>query len=350
LGSGPGEFDFQWGRWARDRPRSRERVPRPPYLGDDGTVNIFTRIGDTLDRVIASARRRSGVFDNAWRAQERYGEVLGGRLAAANAYYGFFAAFALGLVGYSILGFMLERNLDLAAEVDQFLRDNLPFLDIAAVQQSRGGVGLFGLVALLFAGVGWVEALRSSQRLIWELEQQPGNPIVRRLLDLAMLVGLGLLLTASVAAASGIEWLVAEMTPIGRSVTTWVLTVGVNTVLAVALLGAVPRLRISPRRLLPAAVLVVAGVTLLNSLGGAYIDRVRGNGAYAVVATAVGVLVYLYLFHQMLLFAAAVAATNPHGRMVDLAAGPPPEEPGEAVAPAEPAAAASGTGAAGGAG
>jgi membrane protein len=313
-------------------------------------VNVFTRIGDTFDRVIASARRRSGVFDNAWQAQERYGEVLGGRLAAANAYYGFFAAFALGLVGYSILGFMLERNLDLAAEVDQFLRDNLPFLDIAAVQQSRGTVGLLGLAALVFAGVGWVETLRSSQRLIWQLEQQPGNPVVRRLVDLGMLIGLGVLLTASVAAASGIEWLVAEMTPVGRSVTTWVLAVGVNTVLAVALLGAVPRLRISPRRLLPAAVLVVAGITVLNSLGGAYIDRVQGNGAYAVVATAAGVLVYLYLFHQLLLFAAAVAATNPHGRMVDLAAGSPPDGAGEVSRPAEPAATASGTGAAGGGG
>ena len=35
---------------------------------------------------------------------ERFDEVLGSRLAAAISYYGFFAAFALAVVVYSILG------------------------------------------------------------------------------------------------------------------------------------------------------------------------------------------------------------------------------------------------------
>ena len=44
-----------------------------------------------------------------------YNDVLGGRLAAAIAYYGFFAVFALALVGYSIFGAILEDNDEVSA-------------------------------------------------------------------------------------------------------------------------------------------------------------------------------------------------------------------------------------------
>ena len=61
-------------------------------------------------------------------------------------------------------------------------------------------IGVVGLVILLFTGVGWIEAIRSSQRLIYGLEQQPGNFVIRWLVDVAVLVGIFLLIGASVAA------------------------------------------------------------------------------------------------------------------------------------------------------
>jgi membrane protein len=66
---------------------------------------------------------------------------------------------------------------------------------------------------------------------------------------------------------------------------------------------------------------VAVGIFALNSLGGIYIERVRDNAAYAVVATAAGLLVYLYLFHQLVLAGAAWMATSEEGRVVDLANG-----------------------------
>jgi membrane protein len=88
-----------------------------------------------------------------------------------------------------------------------------------------------------------------------------------------------------------------------------------------ALMVALPRLRISPRRLLPPAAAVAVGIFALNTLGGIYIDRVQDNPAYTVVATAAGLLVYLYLFHQLVLVGAAWAATSHHGRVVDISVG-----------------------------
>ena len=99
------------------------------------------------------------------------------------------------------------------------------------------------------------------------------------------------------------------------------LSVLVNAVLATALLVAVPRLRMSRRRLRPAVLLVAVGITLLNTVGRYYVVRTERNPAYTVVAGAVGLLLYLYLLNQLVLFGAALAATSRHGRVVDLAEG-----------------------------
>ena len=61
----------------------------------------------TIDR----SRARSPGFDHVWQARQRYQSMFGPRLAAAIAYYGFFAAFAVGLLGYSILGFVLVKGI-----------------------------------------------------------------------------------------------------------------------------------------------------------------------------------------------------------------------------------------------
>jgi membrane protein len=301
-------------------------------------VNTVARAAAAFDSTIDAARRRWRVFDHFWRARERYAELLGGRLAAAIAYYGFFAVFALALVAYSIFGFLLDHNLDLLSRVDDFLSGNLPFIDPTTIRDSRTEVGIVGLVGLVFTGIGWVEAIRSSQRLIWDLPQQPGNMVVRRLVDLAVLVGIFLLVALSAAAIDTVEWLlewIAGGPSVLLTVVSWGLSGAVNMVLATALLAAVPRLRMSPRRLLPSVVFVGLGILLLNTVGRWFVARWQDNPAYAVVASGVGLLVYLYLFNQLLIFGAAVAATGATGRVVDLAAGSPRERP-DSAAPGTP--------------
>src|SRR5690348_17606331 len=101
-------------------------------------------------------RLRSRYFDHFCRAILRYWEVQGGRLAAAIAYYGFFAIFALLLIGYSIFGILLTNNPELLEIVRDFLRQNLPFLQPEAIQNSGKTVGIVGLIGLTFTGVAWV--------------------------------------------------------------------------------------------------------------------------------------------------------------------------------------------------
>jgi membrane protein len=275
--------------------------------------------------MLATGRKRYGLFDHVWLAVERLNDVDGSRLAAAISYYGFFAAFALAAVVYSILGRILgTTDAGLVGIVNNYLEQSLPWVVQTAKQVGRMEVTALGLVALVFSGVGWVEALRSSQRAIWLFEQHPGNFILRRIVDFAMLVGLGVLLGLSLAMTAAIDkvlGILAPNTTFGSAIIRSsgpVLEFLVNFVLAAAILLALPRLRLSPGRLLPPTTVVAVGIQLLNSVGTWYIRRTEQRPAYQLVAGTVGLLIYLYLLNQLILLGAALAATSRRGTVVDL--------------------------------
>jgi membrane protein len=287
-------------------------------------VNPVDRLYDAAESRIMALRHRSRIFDHLSRAVLRYDEVVGGRLAAAIAYYGFFAIFALILIGYSVFGILLRNNAGLNRIVRDFLADNLPFLQVDQLLAGTRTVGVVGLLGLVFTGVGWVESIRSSQRLIWRLNQNPGYIVARQALDLLVLIGVLLLIAGSWLAVYGLEslldWLADGRASVLLSAVSLLFTVLINMVLAAALLAAVPRLRMTVRRMVPPVLQVGIGITLLNTVGKSFVGLVQRNPAYGLVASAVGVLVYLYVFNQLLLFGAAWAATSPHGRVVDLSA------------------------------
>jgi membrane protein len=287
-------------------------------------TNPIDRAYDAAEARIMALRHRSKHFDHLSRAVLRYDEVNGGRLAAAIAYYGFFAIFALLLIGYSIFGILLTNNTELFDVVRDFLGQNLPFLDLQQVLASGRTVGVVGLFGLIFTGVGWVESIRSSQREIWRLNQHPGYVVLRQVVDLAVLLGVLALLATSVLAVWSLErllgWVFGGHASWLLTVVSWILTVAINMLLGAALLAAVPRLRMTVRRMLPPVLQVGIGITLLNTVGRSFVNLVQHNPAYGLVASAVGALVYLYVFNQLLLFGAAWAATSPHGRVVDLSA------------------------------
>jgi membrane protein len=282
------------------------------------------------------ARRRFGWLDHLARAVVRYDRADGGRLAAAVTYYSFFAAFSMALLGFAILGYVLDDPAALRA-VQGYLSQNLPSLDAQALREARGTAGLVAFVVLPVAGLFWIDSLRSSIRAIWQLPQYPGNILVRQLINLVVLAGLGLLLGASLAAATSTETLLNRLLfdtadaagPAGRWLLRsagYVLGIGVNVVLAIAALTALPRLRMRLRRVLGPALFVAAGLELLKTFGRIYVQRTQANPAYQVVTGAVAVLVFLSLFNQLVLLAAALTATS-RGPVTDLATPAKPPTP-----------------------
>ncbi len=278
------------------------------------------------------------------RAGLRYDQTDGGRLASAVTYQAFFAVFAMALLGFAVLGYVLDNPTVLHA-VQSYLAENLPRLQVQALRDARGTAGIIALVGLPVTGLFWVDALRSALRAVWRLNEYPGNFFLRQLIDLAVLAGLAVLLAASLTVALTtrglLDWLVLDAAGADRHTSAtagatagtaarWLLAtagfllgIAVNTVLAIAVLTGLPRLRMPLRRVLGPALLVAAGLEGLKTLGGLYVQRMATNPAYQVVASAVGLLVFLKILNQLIMFAAALTATSHTGQVTDLATRPP---------------------------
>lgn len=293
------------------------------------------RIGPAWRR----ARRRHGWLDHLARAALRYDEVAAGRLAAAVTYYAFFAVFALALLAFATLGYVLDDPAVMRS-VQAYLTENLPRLDVQALREARDTAGVVALIGLPVTGMFWVDALRSSIRAVWRVEQYPGNYFLRHAIDLLVLIGLGVLLAASLAAAVGtravIGWFVGDDGNGSDTPSRWLLAavgfllgVGVNTLLSIAILTGLPRLRMPLRRVLVPALVIAAGLEVLKTLGGLYIARTEANPAYQLVTGAVGLLVFLNVLNQIILFAATITATSGTGEVRDFAIGQPDRVPGQ---------------------
>lgn len=232
--------------------------------------------------------------------------------------------------------------------VQRYLARNLPSLDVQALRTARRTAGVIAFLGLPVTGWFWVDSLRSSIRKIWRLPEYPGTFLVRLLVDLLVLVGLSLLLAASLATAfatsAGANRLV-EPTGTEAAPARWLLAavglllgIAVNTLLSTAVLTGLPRLRMPPRRVVLPALLVAVGLELLKTVGGFYIQRIEANPTYHVVAGTVGLLVFLNVVNQLILFAAALTATSATGHVTDLPVRPrsPQSTDDQGTDPAEP--------------
>jgi membrane protein len=289
--------------------------------------------------------RRNRWLDHLIRAGVRYDQADGGRLSAAITYYAFFAAFALTLLGFAVFGFVLD-NAAVAHSVQRYLTENLPRLDVQSLREVRGTVGLIAFVGLPVTGWFWVDALRSSIRRVWQLPEYPGALPVRVVIDLLVLAGLGLLLAATLTVAFVTTALAGRLvTTVGADAgpARWLLAtlgllagIAVNTVLSIAVLTGLPRLRMPLRRVLGPALLIAVGLELLKTLGRLYVQHTQANPTYQVVAGTVGLLVFLNVVNQLILFAAALTATGHTGQVTDLAGRRRPHPTSSSSSPSPP--------------
>jgi membrane protein len=248
-------------------------------------------------------------------------------------------------MGFAIFGFVV-RNPALLTSMQEQLPVNLPRLDAEAVRAARGPAGLIGFVVWPISGIFWVDALRSSVRAMWRMPEYPGGFLRRQLVNLAVLAGIGGLLAVSLAVAVGgqnlLKWLLSDLTDTGgagrlaRSAGGFALGLAVNTLLSMAVLSGLPRLRMPWQRILGPAALVAAGVQILTSVGGIYINATQANPAYHLVTAAVGLLVFLNLLNQLILFGAALTATGTTGSVRDLATAPTSADAPPPTAPQRP--------------
>jgi membrane protein len=305
------------------------------------------------ERAVAGANAVRGRFpalDHLFRAYTRYTADTGDRLAAAVTYFGFLAFFPLVVLAVSVLGFVLANNDTAIVQVQrQFeafapgLASQLPLREIVAARQ---GTGILGLVGLLYAGLGWVDALREAIRTVWHHNVKAGNIVVRKVVDVTVLAGLGLTLAASVVVSglvsSATSWLLALVgladapgVALLLRVLGLALVVLVDVAVFLYLFIRLPRLTIPWRRVVKGAVFAAVGFEVLKYAGAFYVRHTTANPVYGTFAVIVGLLIWINLVSRFLLFAAAWTVTAPYDTDVAPSGTAGPKEAEKAGVPKE---------------
>lgn len=256
-------------------------------------------------------------------AYQRLGAHNGNLYAAAITFFSFVALFPLLLLVAAVTGFVLHAHPAAQASLLHHITSEVPGSvgttlrsSIDGVIKARTGVGIVGLLGVLFTGLGWIGNLRSAVDAIWGRTPPTQNIVRQRVTNLVVLAGLGLALLVSLG-----------LTAIGTSLTDqilsglgltdvfgmhWVLKI-VGIAIAVAgdlgifwwVLIRMPMMPV-PRSIgLRGALMASVGFEVLKILGTYTIAKSAGSPTAGPFAGILAVLVWIQLVARWLLFCVA---------------------------------------------
>ena len=150
--------------------------------------------------LFSRARERRPFLDHLVRTVQRYQADTGDRLAASVTYFWFLSLFPILLLAISLLGYVYGDQAN--ARVQDALGGVLPPQLVetlgTTLEQAKGPAGVLGIAGTLYSGLGWIDALREAIRTVWHQNVLAGNIVVRKLVDVVVLVGLFATIAASV--------------------------------------------------------------------------------------------------------------------------------------------------------
>jgi membrane protein len=243
---------------------------------------------------------------------KKFGEDRASSLAALMAYYAFLSLFPLLLVFVSVLGFVLEGDPSLQADIVDSTLARIPVIgtqlddDVAPLTGSALGL-VVGIVGALWAGLGVMLALGRAFQEIWDVPRlDQRGPIRSRLYGLAALVVLAALLVGSTL-LSGLA-IGGGIGPVAERLGALSVALIVNVAAFLAVFGLLTQRPLRIRELMPGVMLAAVGSLILQSVGGWYFDRtVTGaSDTYGTFALVIGLLSWFWLGSHLLLIAAEV--------------------------------------------
>ncbi|MFD8853919.1 YihY/virulence factor BrkB family protein [Streptomyces sp. NPDC059604] len=276
---------------------------------------------------------------HAWRSYETLERVHWTRLAAAITFTSFLAIFPLIAVGAAIGAALLSD--EQLRKIEDKLAEQVPGisdqLGIEGLVAHAGTVGAVAGALLLLTGIGWLGSMRDCLRAVWGRDDvDTGNPVVRKLKDAGLLLGLGGAALATLAVSSVGTVAVGRTAGLlnisDRGAGGVVLQVAAMAVgalggflLLLYLLTLLPGVEPPRRSLLVAGAIGAIGFELLKLLLGSYMKGVASKSMYGAFGVPVALLLWLNFTAKLLLFCAAWTATQNSGGAED--AGGTEEEP-----------------------
>ncbi|MEU6607822.1 YihY/virulence factor BrkB family protein [Streptomyces shenzhenensis] len=280
---------------------------------------------------------------HTWQAYERLDRVKWTRLAAAMTFISFIALFPLLTVAAAIAAATLStaQQQELQNKIAEQVPGISEQLDIQALVQNAGTVGLIAGAVLLFTGIGWVGQMRDCLRAVWERPDRDENPIVRKAVDAGVLVGLGGAVLATIAlstvATALVGW-ISDQLGLDRAswgslllrIAAFAVAVLADLLILLYVLTLLPGVDPPRRRLLVAALIGAVGFELLKLLLSGYIQGVATKSMYGAFGVPVALLLWINFTARLVLFCAAWTATQSKGK--ELTGGASAGAPGPAAA------------------
>ncbi len=275
---------------------------------------------------ITEIRTRRPFIDHVVRMVEHYGEVKGSLQAGAVTYFAFLSFFPILALAFFVVGYVSKvfpdaRDVLVTALTGLFSGIDL---DLAGFEDGAGVAGIIGVVGLLYAGLGWLSAMREALIVVFEepLREQP-NFVVGKLRDLVTLMLIGVTLLVSVAvtglvtgfASDLLSWagLGEELKPV---VTLLTVALGLlaNVLLFFIMFELLARPNAPRRALLSGALLGALGFEVLKRLSFLLLATTKNSEAFQMFGIALILVVWIYYFSRVVMYAAAWAQTAPQTR------------------------------------
>ncbi|GAA5043332.1 membrane protein [Thermocatellispora tengchongensis] len=281
---------------------------------------------------VGRARIRWPWLDHVLRTVQRYQVQSGDRLAGAVTYFAFLSFFPIIALAFALFGYIVTVRPDALETLQAAINEQLPGLAdklrLQELSKARVGAGILGLLGLLYAGLGAVDALRGALREISMTTEPPLNFFLGKLRDLVALVLIGLTAVLSVAVggfATGATGTVAGWLGLSHSVVgqtgVWLVglavSLGADMLVFLIVLGWLARATQPFRAVLGGALIAAVGLQVLKQLATLILAGTLNNPVYGTFAVIAGLLLWINLATRVTLYAAAWTATA--------TLGPPPE-------------------------
>ena len=165
---------------------------------------------------LTALRRKRPVVDHLLRTQEHYSSVKAGQQAGAVTYFGFLSFFPILALAFAAVGWISgvypdarDATVDAIAEIFPGMIGNGDTqISLDTIENAAGAAVGFGLLGVLYAGLGWLSSMRDALLIVFELPayEQPSF-VIGKLRDLVTLAAVGLVLLLSV----GVSGLVGRL-------------------------------------------------------------------------------------------------------------------------------------------
>lgn len=258
-------------------------------------------------RALDRLQRRRAVLGFPLGVVKKCSDDHAGNLAALMAWYGFFALFPLLLVLVTVLGYVLRGNPGVRRDILDGALGQFPVIGEDLRRNVLGGSAValaIGLAGAIWAGLGITLAGQRAMDRVWDVPHRlRRNFLTARLRGLLILLVLGLL---NVAVTTAVGLLAGGLGGTALKAAGFPASVLLDVVLFWAVFRLFTSDAVPTRQLWLGIVLAAFGWAALQALAGVYVDRVVSprKQTYGLFAIVLGLLTWLYLGAQMLLYAA----------------------------------------------